>query len=193
MIRIHLPQIYRLFIIFKHFKTYRQAQGKEDITSGVRKRELKARAASHSRLSSLPPTVRGWADLFFNPRSWSWAEGLKSSSFKPKVTQFIQILIRKAAATILHQIKHIKVKSQFFVCHKIAVFTAKDSEGRDIKLILGFIRDFTIRGGLGLRTVSIIRYSLSKRFYSKVIPKRTRLKSLLRIDQTERAKFRFQL
>ena len=64
-----------------------QAQGKEDITSGVRKeRELKARAVSHSRLSGLPPTVRlGWL-LFFSPKSWAWAAGLKSGSFKPKVT-----------------------------------------------------------------------------------------------------------
>ena len=43
-----------------------QAQGKEDITSGVRKdRELKARAVSHSRLSGLPPTVRAGLTFIF--------------------------------------------------------------------------------------------------------------------------------
>lgn len=73
------------------------------------------------------------------------------------------------------------------MCHKIAVFTAKNYEGRDIKTNPWAHEGFyNMRGTWAGNTASIIPYSLSKRFYSKVILKRTCLKSLARRDQTKK-------
>ena len=61
-----------------------QKKGRHNPQVLERKRELKAKAVNCSYLSSVPPTVRDWADFALSPRGRALAGVLKSGYFKPK-------------------------------------------------------------------------------------------------------------